>query len=385
MNKNFTYFSPVIQQKATNIRPELWAKVQDYWEKGLYRKCILETLRYLGIDAADNQNEFLLYHGSIVIHLSVLEEKIEIRAPFLDISKGQQLPLLRQAAQINFEPMTLTQIILQDNKLVFVVDVPLELCEPYKLYDILKEICLHADNYDDAFIKRFRAARTAEPFIMPADELQKAVAISCFRTIFDETNQAITFLEQKRMHTYMWDVLILFLLRIDFTISPQGHLRGRLEKYISDMIGTFDLSEKIVLGKAALKEFSKLKDEEIAEDLYLIQTLVPFKTLATADTLKSRLQRALSQVEKEYQDGEYLACSLTAPYHLLYLLYEYSLSPDHVQLLQDLLPGSSGMPFKEAAEYYLQKLKEIISGISQSPLVLPDMDTSTVYHPIITP
>jgi hypothetical protein len=385
MNKSFSYFTPVVRQKTLSAKPERWAKTQEYWEKKAYRKCVLHILEYLGVETSDDKNVYELHHGSITIYLTIKDEHVYIEAPFLDISKGQQLPLLRQAAQINFEPLTLTNILLKDEQLKFFFETPLKMSEPFKIFDVLKEICIHADNYDDAFIKRFKALRIIEPNIKPYSAEEKDLALKYFKTILSETKEAIGYMEEKRLHSYIWDVLILMLLRIDDCISPQGHLRGRIEKYMSDMVGTFDLSEKIVIGKAALKEISAISDTDFLEDLYLIETLVPFKTLSTADTLKSRLSRALSQVEKEYQDGDYLACTLTAPYHLLYLLYEYSLTPDHYALVKDFLPSGSGLPFKESADIYLSKLREITSNIRQSDISLPETVSLHHYPPITSP
>lgn len=385
MNKSFSYFAPVVRQKALSAKPERWSKTQELWEKKEYRKCVLQVLDYLGIETSNDKNIYELHHGSITIYLTLNDEHVSIEAPFLDISKGQQLPLLRQAAQINFEPLTLTNIILKDEQLKFSFETPLKIAEPYKIFDVLKEICIHADNYDDAFIKRFKAQRIIEPNIRRYSAAEKELALKYFKTILSETKEAISYMEEKRLHSYIWDVLILMLLRMDDCISPQGHLRGRIEKYMSDMVGTFDLSEKIVIGKSALKEISGISDADFMDDLYLIETLVPFKTLSTADTLKSRLSRALSQVEKEYQDGDYLACTLTAPYHLLYLLYEYSLTPEHYALVKDFLPSGSGLPFKESAEYYLNKLREITANIRQTDISLPETVSLHHYPPITSP
>jgi hypothetical protein len=385
MNKSFAYTYPIARQVFNNTRPELWAKVQEAWEKASHFEVIYLLLNYLGIENIGEQRKFELKHGSVTIYMELLEDALSITAPFLDISKGQKIPLLRQATQLNFEPLTITKILLKDENLTFHFQAPYELCEPYKIFDVLKEICIHADNYDDAFIRRFKARRIVEPSINHFPEEKTKEAIQAFRTILSETQEAVNFLEQKRMHAYIWDVLVLMLLRIDFVMTPQGHLRGRIEHFITEMLSAFDLSEKISLGKAVLKEFQQLKASDIAEDLYEIQTLVPFKTLATSDTVRTRLNRALQQVEKEFQEGQYLACSLTAPFHILYLMYEHALDQANYQLIKDLLPAGSGLPFKEVAVHYRNSLKEILSGIQQLPVDLPESENSHPFTPIKNP
>jgi len=385
MNKSFRFPYPIARQVFNNTRPDMWVKVQEAWETGKAEASIILLLNYLGIVTEDGQRSFNLRHGSVTICLELSENELNITAPFLDISQGQKIPLLRQATQLNFEPLTITRIILKEEQLTFHFNAPYELCEPYKVFDVLKEICIHADTYDDAFIRRFKARRVVAPSITPYSEEQAREALLAFRMILEETQEAVNFLEQKRMHAYIWDVLILMLLRIDFVMTPQGHLRGRLEFYITEMLSAFDLSEKISKGKTVLKEFQQLKDTEVLEDLYQIQTLVPFKTLATPDTVKNRLNRALQQVEKEFQEGQYLACSLTAPFHILYLLYEHALDEENYKLIKDLLPASSGKPFKEVAVHFRNGLKEILSGIQQLPVDLPESESGHPYTPIMNP
>jgi hypothetical protein len=385
MNKSFNFSYPLARQVFNNTRPDMWVKVQEAWEKDNFEECIILLLSYLGIEAEKDQKRFDLRHGSVTIFLELKEDELHITAPFLDISQGQKIPLLRQATQLNFEPLTITRIILKEEQLTFHFNAPYELCEPYKIFDVLKEICIHADNYDDAFIRRFKARRIVAPSVIPYPNEQAREALTAFWIILEETQEAVNFLEQKRMHAYIWDVLILMLLRVDFVMTPQGHLRGRLEFYITEMLSAFDLSEKISKGKAVLKEFQQLKDDDILEDLYQIQTLVPFKTLATPDTVRNRLNRALQQVEKEFQEGQYLACSLTAPFHILYLLYEHALDEENYKLIKDLLPSSSGKPFKEVAIHFRNGLKEILSGIQQLPVDLPESENGHPYTPIMNP
>lgn len=385
MNKSFTYIYPVASQVYNNTQPQVWSKVQQAWESGDFYLCITELLTYLGVSFKKNKRAFKLRHGSATIHLQITGEELIIEAPFLDISSSQKIPLLRQATQLNFEPLTISRIVLKDEQLTFNFRCALNMCEPYKIFDVLKEICIHADNYDDAFIRRFKADRILQPELKHFSEAEIKTALQYFKTTLNETIEAVQFLEQKRMHAYIWDVLMLMLLRIDFSLSPQGHLRGRIEYYITEMLTTFDLSEKINTGKAVLKEFSKLSDENIIEDLYQIQTLVPFKTLATAETVKSRLQRALLQLEKEYQDGQYLACSLTAPFHLLYLMYEHTLDEANYNLVKDLLPSGSAKPFKDVAEHYRAGLKEILAGITELPVLLPETEHPQPFHSFANP
>jgi len=380
MNYNLRYFYPVVRQSFNDTQPALWSEVQDKWSQKDYKVAVRALLAFLGVKDPENNDHFVLAHGSVVIHLYLQEKDIDIRAPFLDISEGQRMPLLRQAAQLNYEPLTISSIQLSGNELIFHFNTPYELCDPYKLFDVLKEMCIHADLYDDSFIRRFKAKRIIAPRIRPFPPEIQSLAIQHFRQILQDTVEAISYLEQNRQHIYQWDIYTLLLLRIDDNVCPNGHIRGLIEKGIADMHSPVELSEKLLRGKALLKTFLELTDEQVSEDLYAIETLVPLKERATAETVKTRLNRILIQIDKEYQQNDFLACNLTAAYHILYLLYEFTLDDQHYTLIKDILPAASGQLLRKAAEDIIRQLRQAVATITEEKISLPGKKKSSFYN-----
>lgn len=376
MFKQFSFTTPITKQQFQITLPQVWDQVLTAWEQEKYPEVIFGLFEYLGQPLSKEEQKFPLFkqltHGSVVLKLSVTEDIFSIEAPFLDISEAQVKPLFRQALQLNFEPLSLSKIALKGNHLCFYYQCALNDCEPSKIYDALREICLNADNYDDTFIIRFKAKRIIEPNIFPVNEEVSIQAWEYLKAYLDECKQMLQMLEQKRMHAYMWDVLIITLMKIDFILAPQGHLRSELERGISMLSGEGELSEKIQRGRAFLASIEKITKENLAADLYTINMLVPYKTMISGEALKSKIVKAIEQAESELEVGDTMAACLTLNYHILNLLYYSTVESSYEKGLQQILVDSSGQSYQEAARILISGLRMLSTSINTSSRNFPE-------------
>ena len=69
-------------------------------------------------------------HGSAKVSLSIDGDTFSVHAPFLRLGTEHRVPLMRRVAEVNFQPLTLPTIRLEEDVLSFEYDAPLELCEP---------------------------------------------------------------------------------------------------------------------------------------------------------------------------------------------------------------------------------------------------------------
>ena len=170
MNQSPTYDKSLIGSTQSKINAPYWDTVLSQYENGKHKEALVGILHYLDPELAErtgkaDQTQFTVPHGSIVVNFEIADEKVNIWAPFVKLPEQNPIPLLRQAAQINFNPLKLAQVVLEGEDLVFRYSCPLELCEPYKMYDVFYEICTYSDAYDDDFIEKFKARRLREPVI----------------------------------------------------------------------------------------------------------------------------------------------------------------------------------------------------------------------------
>lgn len=193
------------------LNSDYWNTVMDIYESKKYKETVYAVLDYikegLSEQALDTEKtKYSLPHGSIKVNLEIKEDSIEINAPFLKIPAKSLIPLMRQVAEINFNTLVLAQIIIEGDEIFFRFNSPLELCEPYKLYRVLEEICIQADANDDVFIEKFGAQRFSQMEIEPFTEEQNDLCWVKFQEYLQEAINYADYFESKRMEYFGWDV-----------------------------------------------------------------------------------------------------------------------------------------------------------------------------------
>lgn len=359
-------FKPIHRQSFNNTQPQKWEKVLQAWEAKDYKESIYQMLDYLGIEYPTGASKLQIPHGSIQIDLHLEKDFLIIEAPFLSVEDSLKLPLYRQVLQINQDPLQLTRIQLKNNLLLFYFECQYPLCEPQKIFDVLKEICIHADLYDDAFIRKYRAKRISEPQIFPLETEIQDLCVHTFKEIIAEAESTIQYLIKERQNLFLWDNFVLLFLKLDFIISPNGHLKSDIEKWIVEMHSPLELSEKINIGNKAIQSLNRLSDEQIKEDLYQIHTFVPLKELISKKVFKNHLTQIQSQIQREFQKGEFLAAYFTTQYQLLMMTYQYDLDEKSMNSILALLESSSGTVNENKIQTILQLIQEEVDHFSNS-------------------
>lgn len=181
MNTNLSFHKTIAGSLKSSVDIDIWDKVLKQYEDGDYVGSIRNCINYVDATiekkyANADRTEYRVPHGSIIVEVKITEQELTIQAPFLDIEEARQIPVLRQAAQINFTPLSIARIDLEGHKLYFKYSCPLSSCEPYKIYDVLREICITADNYDDEFISKFGAKHIQEPAVYQYSRKRKNVS-----------------------------------------------------------------------------------------------------------------------------------------------------------------------------------------------------------------
>ncbi len=370
----------IIKQTYNKTHPLLWEEVIRSWKEGAYKNTVFCLLRFLGIELQEDKDVYKIPHGSTIIHLEFQQDILRISAPFLSVAESIKLPLFRQILQINHDPLKLNRIKLHDEQLTLYFESPYQLCDPYKIFDVLKEICIHADLYDDTFIRKFKAKRIVRPKVIALAEELYPVCLSTFRKIISDTEETLHLLIRDRMNEFIWDNFVLMLLKIDFALAPNGHLKSDIEKTFVELHSNIELSEKINIGKKVLYNFKTLTDEQILEDLYRIETFVPLKELITHESFRNQLQQIVMQVQREHQRGEYLAAYFTTVYQLLYISYQFDLDEKCMYVLTEILAIAQGDIQQKKIQQIIQLLKEDIEIIPPNEIELPQNEGTHIAY-----
>ena len=297
MIKSLTYEKPVASFQKSTINLDYWEKTKESYKNKEYKNTVLNLINYMDPDIVKNYGnkdltEFNISHGSIVINMTIKEEVLTIKAPFLKLPEGgRQNALLRQIAEINFSSLMLSQIELNNDELVFFYAMDLELCEPYKVYDIFYEICIFADYYDDIFINTLGAERLQEMKVKEYSESDKEILWNNFTGIISEGLEHIEHNETKRIFGTGLDSARISLMKMDYLLYPQGKIVTDIQKALNKSYNNkTPVNELCTNIKKELIKLKEYKKDEFFKNMYIPQFLIQTKKSAALSVVKDWLK-----------------------------------------------------------------------------------------------
>lgn len=366
MKQTLTFNVSTIASTASRVRVDAFDKSVEAYEQKDYLLAFHRLLDYInpelrqkfGNPAGDS---FSIPHGSIVVNIRLENGLLKISAPFLALPEKGRVPLLRQVASLNINNMDLTGIVLRDDKLFFEYECPLGMSNPYKLYYVLDEICQTGDKYDDEFATKFGAKRIYEPKIAPydaetVDKVYDVIQLSC-----RECLDAVKYFEGERKCNYAWNILDTTLLKVLYFAHPQGQLLNDLDKAVADMDREdIPLPEIVARGKAAVTALQTKTKEQLAEDLYYVETFVSGKRRSNLKNIQENFEKTFRNATSALESGDYMACCVMIVYKFYEMYYYNNVQDDVNAVVVRAMKAASAKPWEEAAPILQDAMDDIM-------------------------
>lgn len=367
MNTALTFDRTLRGSSQSKVDPAYWDTVLKLYEEGKYHDAVVGIIRYVNPELLEktgnkDQTRFVIPHGSIVVQIDIEDNHLYVKAPFLSTADAMKIPLLRQVAQINFSPLNLAKIFLEDDKLVFNYHCPLDLCEPYKMYEVFREICIYADSYDDEFIKKFGAKWLQEPVIKRFPKSEADLAWDKIQHYLKEGLEYIEHFEDKRNFAFCWDIIMITLMKIEYYAEPQGLYRNELEKMAGVLQGNIGITEKISRGKEFFRKLQDYSREDFDADIYEAQSFIPYKYRSTIENIRSNFEETYASARKERDGGDHIGATLSMQHIFLKLFFYNNVEDNISRPITEAMIKSSNKPWPEASAALWKAMEQIMSG-----------------------
>jgi hypothetical protein len=373
---NFTFSSDVapmfdktlLGSIQRQVDPEKWDRVGEQYENKKYREAVLGILDYVDSSLAEKTGNkertlFVIPHGSAIVEIKIDDEGFYVSAPFLTVPSTHNVPLLRQVAQLNLFPLNLSNIALEEDRLIFKYNCPLELCEPYKIYNVLREICAYADAYDDEFITKFNARRVHEPVIKIFPQNYIDLAWNRIRQYIDETTAYVDYFEKKRLLEVCVDIITITLMKIDYYLAPQGVLRTDIEKTVSQLQDQdLPLTDKMRKGMERLNYLKEYDRGEFVKNLYVAEVFIPLKFNFTGEMIDPYFQMFYETAQKEMASREYIGAVMTLQTAFLNLFYHYIFPDDIKETITGAMEKAGHKSWDKASNILWEAMEDVMSG-----------------------
>lgn len=366
MKQTPIFTPPMITSTESKLNVEAFDASVEAFENHEYLKSFYSLLDYINSDFRTKYgnvqgNEFKIPHGSIIVHLKLNDEQLTITAPFVALPEKGRIPLLRQVAGLNFNAMDLAMIYLKDNQLYFEYSCPIQLINPYKIYYILEEICRTGDKYDDEFETKFGARRIYEPKVTPYDaesrnNIYNALQVSC-----KECLDAVKYFESSRKYGYIWNIIDTTLMKFMYFAQPQGQLLNDMQKAIRDMDREdIPLPEITAQGKVVIEKLQKMSPEELAGDLYFVETFIPAKRRSNLQNIQENFEDSYKKISAYMESGDYMTACIMMLYKFYELYYYNNLQEDVNKVVVKALKKTSAQPWEQAAPVLYEAMEAIM-------------------------
>ncbi|MGB5555998.1 MAG: hypothetical protein WBM83_15185 [Flavobacteriaceae bacterium] len=346
-----------------------WDKAMDAYDAKDFRTALIETINYINPEILKNKKtdgEIILAHGqgSAEIQVIISNDSFSIKAPFLKVTENtNKVALFRKVAEVNFNPLTLAQIHLKNDTLWFEYEMPLTLCQPYKVYDVLREICLYADDYDDEFVEKYKADFYQEAKIQPltGDEVNRAW--QQINDILTDYKNYSEYFKEKRWDAFQWDITVISILKIVNMPYVHGTLRTKIQEYVFNMFnGNIDFQHRVDKGINLMQKLCTKPKEEYLKELYHADTFISLKWRSSDQILQESVKNWESYVTKYQNDGDNFALCYYLQYNFLYLLYNYNVEEQHKNAIYDVLESVSGLEPQVAAPKMVATYNAFLTG-----------------------
>lgn len=368
MKKTLTFIPSTIASTQSKMNVDAWDTSLNAFDNKEYLGSFHALLDYINpgfrtkYGNADG-TQFTIPHGSIMVNIRIEDNRLKIDAPFLALPEKNKIAFMRQVATLNMNNLILTQLVLKEDKFRFEYSCPLSLAEPYKIYYTLEDICYTGDKYDDEFAEKFGAVRIYEPKIEPYSQQDINAIYDNIRLSCEECKEALIYFESNRKYGFAWNVVTCTILKILYYSYPQGQLLNNLNKAIYDLDREdMPLSEIVEDGKKEIEKLQAMSKEELAENLYYVETFIPAKRRSNLKNIQDNFNSTYEKAEVSYGQKDYMSCYLMIT-HQFYRLYFYNNVQDDVNaIIVDALQRTSAEPFETAAPILFNAMKNIMNG-----------------------
>jgi len=349
------YQAPVEIGKDPIVSIAHWDDAYKSFEAKEYKKSLIAVLNYINPDLLKKVDtsgdvEINQSHGSAEVKVSITDTKFKISAPFLKIEKANKVALMRRVNEINFTPLNLAQIALKENVLWFDFECELALCQPNKIYEVVREVCVYADDYDDEFIEKYKAEFYHQVQTIPLSRANEEKVWKHFQDIAEQHSQYLEYFEQKRWRGSVWDILVISILNVANMPCINGSLRTELAEELYHLYNSnIDGDYRIDRAKNYLKNlFTKYSREKFIANAYGVEKFISLKFRSSSKILQNEFEQSKERIAQEINDGSHFAAAYSIYLLLLRILYEYNLDEGHKLAITQALEQAGGKESNEA-------------------------------------
>ncbi len=350
-----------------------WEMATDAYDANDYRKALVETINYMNPEILSGKNTqqdiaIVRGQGSAEIQVDINETTFKVKAPFLKVTDAtNKVALFRKIAEVNFNPLTLSQIHLKDDTLWFEYEMPIGLCQPYKVYDVLREICVYADDYDDEFVQKYKADFYKESLVQPLTGEEVEKVWQQISAVLEDYKNYSAFFKEKRWDSFQWDITVISILKIANMPYVHGTLRTKLQEYVDNMMnGNIEFQHRVDKGTNFMQKLCAKTKDDFMKDIYHADAFISLKWRSSVQILQEDFKNLENTVTRYVNDDDHFSLCYFLQYNFLHTLNNFNVEEGHKNAIYDVLEKVSGLEPQVAAKELLNTYHSFLNGNTET-------------------
>ena len=175
-----------------------------------------------------------------------------------------------------------------------------------------------------------------------------------------ETLEAVKEYEAERKYGYSWNVIDIALYKISYFAQPQGQLMNDLDKAVDDMDKELPVAELVTKGKAFLERLLAMPREELARDLYFVDTLVSAKRRSSLNNVQENFKEVYKEAADAIEAENYERSAVRILYKFYEMYFYNDVQDDLNAVIANALRKSAGKSMEEASEILFEALEKVM-------------------------
>ena len=321
-----------------------WYEAERFFREKKYHEAFEALMVYMR-DPAENNIRFMqegdtyrftLLQGTKQVEGVFDQEGIKAWVKLVAMPQPNK-PVMRRMLDANAD-LYYSRYALQNEVLCLMMDLPLDMCSPGKIYYGLKEMATRADQQDDLLLDEFPALQAADPIQQhPFTDKESKVKYHYLQYWLKHCLEQV---EQMPADSFSGGIgysLMALLYRIDYLISPEGKLMHMLDEAIARYWASREERSAVERNqtlKKVLNEMMALPKETVYKGFYrntasfALSAAVPYQRVI--DHVQEARQTALWFHQNGYTDVAYRV----QEYGLLFPLYTFSMPKPYADLVR---------------------------------------------------
>ena len=166
--------------------------------------------------------------------------------------------------------------------------------------------------------------------------------------------------EAERKYGYSWNVIDIALYKISYFAQPQGQLMNDLDKAVDDMDKELPVAELVTKGKAFLEKLEAMSREELARDLYFVDTLVSTKRRSSLNNVQENFKDVYKEATEAIEAENYERSAVRILYKFYEMYFYNDVQDDLNAVIANALRKSAGKSMEEASEILFEALEKVM-------------------------